>query len=115
SNDSTVRVWETATGACRCVLEDQPSPIFRIVFLPDGRTLRTDQGDMSLPVDLLAVFPIFQIEESSYTTVKGEWILRQARRFLWLPHEYRNCTTAVWRYTVCLGCNSGRVAILSFL
>jgi WD40 repeat protein len=113
SYDSTVRVWETATGRCRYVLDDQPSPILRIAFLRDGRTLRTDKGDMSLPVDLIAVPPILQIEELSYTTVKGEWILRQTRRFLWLPPEYRNCTAAVYRCMMCLGCNSGRVALLS--
>jgi WD40 repeat protein len=113
SEDSTVRVWETATGQCRCLLEYQPSPILRIAFLPDGRTLRTDKGDIFLPVDLVAVPPILQIEESSYNTVEGEWILRQTRRFLWLPPEYRNCTTAVCTYMACLGCNSGRVALLS--
>ncbi|CAN9385388.1 unnamed protein product [Alternaria alternata] len=39
--DNTVRVWETATGACRSVLH-QPSPISRIAFSPDGRTLHTN-------------------------------------------------------------------------
>jgi WD40 repeat protein len=58
SHDTTVRVWETATGACRSVLDDQPLPILRIAFLPDGRTLRTDKGDISLLVDLIAVPPV---------------------------------------------------------
>jgi WD40 repeat protein len=113
SGDRTVRVWETATGRCCCVLDDQPSPILRIAFLPDGRTLRTDKGDISLLVDLIAVPPILQINESSYATVEGEWILRQTQRFLWLPPEYRDCITAVCRYIVCLGCTSGRVTLLS--
>jgi WD40 repeat protein len=113
SHNRTVRVWETATDACRSVLEDQPSPILRIAFLPDGRTLRTNKGDISLLVDLVAVPFILQIEESSYTTVEGEWILRQTRRFLWLPPEYRNCTTAVCKDMVCLGCHSRRVMLLS--
>jgi WD40 repeat protein len=113
SNDSTVRVWETATGQCRCVLEDQPSSISCIAFIPDGQTLRTDKGDISLSGDLIAVSPILQIKESPYATVEGEWILRQTQHFLWLPPEYRNCTTAVCRYIVCLGCISGRVTLLS--
>jgi WD40 repeat protein len=112
SRDRTVRVWETATGQCLSVLEDQARYISRIEFLSDGRTRRTDRGDISLPKDLIAVPSILQIEGSCYTRVESEWILRQERRFLWLPPEYRNCTTAVRTYTVCLGCNSGRIAIL---
>jgi WD40 repeat protein len=115
SADSTVRVWEILTGHCRSVLEDQPSPIFCIAFLPDSQTLCTDKGYISLPVDVVAVPPILQIEEPPCVMVSGEWILRQTRRFLWLPPEYRNCTTAVDRYMVCLGCTSGRVAILIIL
>lgn len=115
SEDRTVRVWETATGQCRYVLEDQPSPIFHITFLPDGQTLRTNKGDISLPVDVVAVPPVLRIEESPYTIVGGEWILRRTRRFLWLPPEYRGCTTAVDRHVVCLGCRSGRVTILLIL
>jgi WD40 repeat protein len=113
SDDRTVRVWETATGACRCVLEDQPLPTSLIAFLPGGQILRADRGDISLPVDLIAVSPILKIKESSYVTVEGEWILRRSRRFLWLPPEYRNCSKAVRKYMVCLGCNSGCIALLS--
>jgi WD40 repeat protein len=116
SNDSTVRVWETATGACRCVLHELSHkllPISRITFLPDGQTLRTDRGDLSLPLDLRPFPPVLQLQELSSLIVNGQWILRQSRRFLWLPPEYRGCTRAVYRYMACLGCYSGRVALLS--
>jgi WD40 repeat protein len=112
SGDRTVRVWETATGACRSVLR-QPSPISRIAFLPDGRTLRTDRGDLSLPLDLSSVPAILQLEEPSSLTFQGQWIFYQTQRFLWLPPEYRNCAAAVCRYMVSLGCASGRIALLS--
>jgi WD40 repeat protein len=113
SNDSTVRVWETATGQCRSVLKGHSDSVRAVVFSPDGRTLCTDIGDISLPLNLQAVPSFPPTQESSYATVESEWILLQRRRFLWLPPEYRNCPTAVCMYTVCLGCTSGRVAILS--
>ena len=114
SYDSTVRVWEIATGQCLTVLEDQPSPIFQIAFSPDGRTLHTNKGDIPLLLDLIAVASAPPVQELLYATVDGEWVLRQTRRFLWLPSQYRNCVTAVYRHTVCLGCYLGRVAFLSF-
>ena len=52
SGDKTVRVWETATGRCRSVL-DSPSPYMeKLTFSPDGSALHTDQGDIPLPSDL---------------------------------------------------------------
>ncbi|KAF2818545.1 HET-domain-containing protein [Ophiobolus disseminans] len=113
STDCTVRVWETATGQCRSVLEGQPSWILRIAFLPDSRTLRTNRGDISLPSGSIAALAPLQAQEPSCTTIESEWIVRRTRRFLWLPPEYRNCTTAVHEYMVCLGCSSGRVSLLS--
>jgi hypothetical protein len=115
SSDSTVRVWETATGQCRSVLEGHSQAVRAVVSSLEHQTLRTDRGDISLPLVFLAVPPILPTQESSYAVTQGQWILRQERRFLWLPPEYRNCTMAVCRYMVCLGCNSGRVALLSFL
>lgn len=55
SFDRTVRMWETATSVCCTMLEDQPPLIFRIAFLPDGRTLHTNKEDISLPLDTITV------------------------------------------------------------
>jgi WD40 repeat protein len=112
SDDRTVRVWETATGQCRSVLEGQSSLIYHIAFSLDGQTLQTNRGEISLPSGLVAASAILQNEEPSCTTVEGQWILRQKQRFLWLPPECRNCVTAVYKHIVCLGCNSGRIALL---
>jgi hypothetical protein len=113
SKDSTVRVWETATGQRRSVRQHQRPPIFYTAFSSDGRTLRTNKGDIPLPLDLIALLPILHIQELPFTTVEGEWTLRQTQRFLWLPPEYRDYTAAVCGHMVCLGCISGRVALLS--
>ena len=113
SRDSTVRVWETATGQCRSVLEGHPY-IYRIAFSPDGRRLETDKSDISLPSGLVTASTISHPDGLSSIAVTKKWIVRQNRRFLWLPPEYRNYTTAVFKYMVCLGCNDGRVTLLSF-
>jgi WD40 repeat protein len=39
ANDSTVRLWDAATGAQLAVLEGHRAPVLRVVFSPDGKTL----------------------------------------------------------------------------
>jgi hypothetical protein len=101
-------------GVCRTVLEDQPSPIFHIAFSPDGQILHTNRGDIPILLDLIVVTSALPAQELPYAAVDGEWVLRQTRRFLWLPPQYRNCVTAVYRHIVFLGCRSGHVSFLSF-
>ena len=111
SRDKTVRVWETATGYCRSELEGW-SQISYIVF--NSRTLWTDKGTISLPLDLITVSTISHPEELSSIVVKENWIIRHNRPFLWLPPEYRGCAVAIYKHIVCLGCYDGRVTLLSF-
>ncbi|KAF1967815.1 WD40 repeat-like protein [Bimuria novae-zelandiae CBS 107.79] len=112
SKDRTVRVWETATGQCCSVLPGRTS-IPDIAFSPDGQRLQTNKDDIVLPSGLTTVSSIQHTEELSSVMVENEWIVRQKRRFLWLPPEYRYCETAVHKHIVCLGCSSGRVTLLS--
>jgi WD40 repeat protein len=112
SDDMTVRVWETATGACRSVLESRSSYVYHLAFSLDGRVLRTDQGDIPLPPDLYSTSSLKEEEQSSQLTVEEQWVLHSTQRLLWLPFEYRTHRTAVYKNTVCVGCLSGRVALL---
>ncbi|OAG10550.1 putative WD-repeat protein [Paraphaeosphaeria sporulosa] len=113
SCDRTVRVWETVTGHCRSVIQGDSSWVWAVMFPPDDQTRQTNRDDISLPSSSITASAVLPTEEPSWTTVNNEWILRQNRRFLWLPPEYRNCRTAVHKNMVCLGCNSGRVTLLS--
>jgi hypothetical protein len=109
--DSTVRVWETATGACRGVLHSPYPYICELAFSPDGSALHTD-GYIALPTDLKPTLVLGPEVHASYLSVEDQWVLRDTQRFLWLPFEYRGYYTAVCKDMVCLGCPSGRVALL---
>jgi WD40 repeat protein len=112
SHDKTVRVWETATGACRTVLESQSPFIYYLTFSLDGRVLRTDKGDIPLPLDLYSASSLKEEEQSSLLIVEEQWVLHSTQRLLWLPFKYQTHRTAVYKDTVCVGCISGRVALL---
>jgi WD40 repeat protein len=112
SGDSTVRVWETATGACRTVLESQSPHIYHLTFSLDGRVLRTDKEDIPLPLDLYLTSSLKEEEQSSQLVVDKQWVLHSTQRLLCLPFEYRKHRTVVYKDTVCVGCLSGRVALL---
>ncbi|KAF2632856.1 hypothetical protein BU25DRAFT_329647, partial [Macroventuria anomochaeta] len=110
--DRTVRVWETATGTCHSVLNSPSRYINHLVLSSDGQALHTNKGDISLPPDLNLTSPVQQEEQPSNLSVEDQWVLRNTQRFLWLPFEYRAYKSAVCKDMVCLGCPSGRVALL---
>jgi WD40 repeat protein len=117
--DKTVRVWETATGTCRHELTGHTGYVTAVVlrdgqlaFSPDGSALHTNRGDIALPSDLNRTSPVELEDHASHLSVSDQWVLRNTQRFLWLPFEYRADNTAVCQDIVCLGCRSGRVALL---
>jgi WD40 repeat protein len=112
SGDKTVRVWETATGGCRSVLKSRYPYTYHLTFSLDGRVLHTDKGDIPLPPDLYSTSSLKEEEQSSQLAVVQHWMLHSTQRLLWLPFEYRTYIAAVHKDVVCLGCSSGRVAIL---
>ncbi|KAF2032676.1 hypothetical protein EK21DRAFT_60470 [Setomelanomma holmii] len=110
--DKIVRVWETATGACRTVLDSPYLYISEPAFSPNTNALHTDRGDVALPSDLILTLPVELEHHASHLLVRDQWVLRNTQQFLWLPFEYRAYNRAVCQDMVCLGCPSGRVALL---
>jgi WD40 repeat protein len=119
SRSTILRVWETATGTCRHKLTGYIRNVNEVVlrdgqlaFSPDGSALHTNRGDIALPSDLNRTSPVELEDHASHLSVSDQWVLRNTQRFLWLPFEYRADNTAVCQDIVCLGCRSGRVALL---
>jgi WD40 repeat protein len=114
SGDSTVRLWEVATGTCR-TLGGHYGLITYIEFSPDGQVLHTNQGDIPLHQTTVVTSLSRPQPQSFYVVVQGQWILRNQQRVLWLPPECRSSSTAVREDIACLGLVSGRVVLLRIL
>jgi WD40 repeat protein len=112
SGDCTVRLWEAATGTCRSTLEGHSEFIRYTTFSSDGQVLHTNAGDICLSPFLIVPLPFWKQQQSFNILVRGQWILRNQQRALWLPPEYRSSSTAVRKDIACLGLVSGRVVLL---
>lgn len=51
---------------------------------------------------------------SHFVHISGEWIVKDGENVLWLPSDYRPWSSAVFKSTVAIGCDSGRVLIMKF-
>ncbi|USP76601.1 hypothetical protein yc1106_03875 [Curvularia clavata] len=121
SYQKRLKLWDTATGRCRWVI-DQPSPTLDVEFSPDGRTIRTNKGEIILPSHLWSTptipvmpEPIFLQRLRVYSIGREhDWVLVQNRPILWLPVEYRPYTEAEHGNMICFGSVTGRVVVLKF-
>ncbi|KAL8288169.1 hypothetical protein RB597_000320 [Gaeumannomyces tritici] len=48
SNDTTVRLWDTASGALRQILRQHSNSVHGVAFSPDGKTLASALGDKTV-------------------------------------------------------------------
>jgi WD40 repeat protein len=112
SDDNTVRLWDTGTGSCRNILT--PSVIISTLsFSPDGSHLKTDRGQISIPLSLSSAH-FRQKKELCPVFVEDQWVASAEQRLLWLPSDYRPRCTAVCGNVICLGHASGHVTVLGF-
>jgi len=110
SEDSTVRLWDAATGAARELL-DVDGLILRLSFSPDGSYLDSDRGQIALSFALPNSFPAPILSRSLF--VKGNWVCDDdMQRILWLPPDYRASAAAAWGRLIVLGHSSGFLTFL---
>ncbi|KAF6783768.1 WD-repeat protein [Colletotrichum sojae] len=94
-NDSTVKVWDTATGQCQQTLEGHSTleNVFEVAI--QERT-----GDLTGQHHMLSQQDV--------------WITNRSQNILWLPPEYRASSHAEDGSKIAVGCQSGRVLLLCF-
>jgi WD40 repeat protein len=94
SDDKTIKLWDAATGAVLWTLK-YTGIVPTLSFSTDGSRLQSDGGFFPLYSHAVNILP-----QSAYLSdllIKHEWIARRKVNLLWLPHEYREVVTAVFR------------------
>ncbi|KAL6406380.1 vegetative incompatibility protein HET-E-1 [Ilyonectria robusta] len=117
SDDKTVRLWRIDDGEClREILGVQSS---HLQFDPDNSRLFTDVGAISTQGPVLlggnTTIPFPNCLSGLGISEDGCWIIWQRNRLFWLPVPFRPHCSKVSGSTVVIGCNSGRVIIISFV
>ncbi|KAJ6050043.1 beta transducin-like protein HET-D2Y [Penicillium canescens] len=89
--DSTVRLWDMATGTQQQTLRTGASVVRSLSFSDDGRCLRTDYGFfvISTPTGSAHLTPQDTQSFRSALFIDEEWVLRDGKRILFLPKDYR--------------------------
>ncbi len=110
SDDRTVRLWDTATGAHKQTL-DVDVTIHQLFFSSNGSYLHTDRGVLDITCEIASHSP-------PLTTLalfaKEQWIVYGSETLLWLPPDYRATSVAVFGDTIVLGHESGGLSIIEF-
>lgn len=130
SQDKTVRLWDTTTGAHIHVFEYGTGFVRGIDFSPEAGLVVSESShegawssNLFSPMTLkVHKFPLTtaarQIGTSEFHTpgisldVDQDWIIKDSKRLLWLPTEYRPGWPAVWAKRgsmILIGCDSGQL------
>ena len=110
SHDSTVRLWDAATGAAQGTLE-VGIPVSALSFSASGQYLKTDRGVVDVSSLKLLPGPLEQVRA---LFVLKNWVIEGEERILWLPPDYRATCVAVLNGMVVLGHVSGGISFLKF-
>ncbi|KAH6985511.1 hypothetical protein EDB80DRAFT_229356 [Ilyonectria destructans] len=120
SYDKTIKIWDASSGACLQTL-GVGRVITHLSFDPmTNSRLSTDIGALNLDLSSANAAQLTgaSLLDCSYygcgVSNDGIWIVKDRKRLLWLPPEYRASRAAVAGSTVAIGCSSGRVLVMQF-
>ncbi|KAH6952483.1 WD40-repeat-containing domain protein, partial [Ilyonectria sp. MPI-CAGE-AT-0026] len=115
--DKTVRIWTVETGMCNGVVNLRLLA-HRLYFETGDECLVTDDGVIPLswlqPSAACLPLPIHHLFPNLGMKCQTSWITWYGRDVLWLPVECRGGQFAISGSSVVIGCNSGRVVVLTF-
>ena len=135
SYDKTVKIWDAATGACTQTLEGHSGSVNSVAFSPDSKLVASGSNDNTVKIWDAATGACTQtLENMDFSTFiaswpgdatnplqqyygvssEGRWITRGSENWLWLPPGCRPGDWAVSASTIAIGCQSGRVLIMTF-
>lgn len=113
--DTTVKVWDAATGTLQQTLEGHSDPVMSVAFSYDGTSITTNIGELRLdaqgpPQAELASQHIHRQK----IRLDGGWIQIDDQRYLWLPSDYRPRDSDSYGQQLALGLGNGQVCIYEF-
>jgi WD40 repeat protein len=112
SVDRTVRLWDAKTGEEKQALRiDQV--LRSLLFSSDGRYLKTDRGQLSLCINSTEI-SLPNERRTMQCFLSNEWVVRDGRKVLWLPPDFRPGYSALHDDTFALGYSSGAVKFIQF-
>lgn len=122
SRDKSVKIWDTYSGECLKMLQVNQVLTDLRFDLMTNHCLYTEIGPLKLDLPLLPLATDSQSmpvsggsSHSGYgISTDNIWIVKDRKRMLWLPPEYRSSVSAVVKSMVAIGCLSGRVLLMKF-
>jgi WD40 repeat protein len=131
SDDTTVRLWDAATGTPLQTLEGHSRAVISVAFSPDGKQVVSGSYDTTVRLwDAATGTPLQTLEGHStrvssmaFSTdgdllptlrVSDYWVAEGEANILWLPPDYRSICDAIWDQTIVLGHSSGGLSFLEF-
>ncbi|KAH7076307.1 beta transducin-like protein HET-D2Y [Paraphoma chrysanthemicola] len=102
-NDRNVKIWDAMSGECLRTLEVQGDSASSAALMTSPRSPQSDETVTQPPFHPK---PRFRSD--------GTWILKNDRKLLWLPTEYRPECFAVAGSCVAIGAKSGKVWMCRF-
>jgi WD40 repeat protein len=113
SEDTTVRLWDTATGGLQQTLITKGF-VNKLDFSQEGSYLITNLGTLDIQSGHENLGSISTHKNPAIFIKQGRWINMNGKNVLWLPPDFRPSCSAINGDSLALGHASGRVSFLRF-